>query len=460
MYLWFLTDPGRLARERAAIMQLEESAGWLVGTSWSLHEGLCVDAVIRAHEYDYHVRMIYPHLFPRVPPIVRPLNAQEHWSGHQYGGADGSLCLEWRSDNWHSEVTGAQMLKSAYRLLHAENPLGTKLPGVVTAVPSSHSLSVGQQLRHRRMRFYVGSALGVYLEQLPSHASGNFKFSLRSRKHTWLTLIHEIHPADRIDVWRDNTLTECMHEREDALYHGVFFKTELDPQMVNGANGLHRLKAILSEAGCNIESFDKPASSESEEGKVEQRPFGMLILDRANTPHFFLAFDDDGTLALALVQSEAGGKAIRTPEEYAGLGAKSVGIVGLGSAGSKIAIALARMGVSEFFLTRIIHQPEKSTGEGSIVTKMSLKTTISRDHHVPKTPLSECPGAVQTRLMITTGHTSPRSPYRADSSRFVLESPASSIELTVAVRSDAHRPTGLNCALLPAPPGTTRAAKS
>jgi molybdopterin/thiamine biosynthesis adenylyltransferase len=76
----------------------------------------------------------------------------------------------------------------------------------------------------------------------------------------------------------------------------------------------------------------------------------VLILDRANTPHFFIVFDDDGTLALALVRSETDGTTIRTPEEYAGLDTKSVGIVGLGSAGSKIAITLARMGVGEFFL--------------------------------------------------------------------------------------------------------------
>jgi hypothetical protein len=114
MYLWFLTDPGRLARERAAITALEASAGWLMGSIWSWNEGLCVDAVIRAHDYDYDVRLTYPYFFLSVPPIVRPLKAQERWSSHQYGGVNGALCLEWGPDNWHPEVTGAQMLESAY----------------------------------------------------------------------------------------------------------------------------------------------------------------------------------------------------------------------------------------------------------------------------------------------------------------------------------------------------------
>jgi hypothetical protein len=94
MYLWFFSDPRRLAQERAAIRELEESAGWLVGATWSLDEGLCVDAVIRAHDHDYHVRLIYPIFFPSVPPIVRPVGAHERWSSHQYGRVDGPLCLE------------------------------------------------------------------------------------------------------------------------------------------------------------------------------------------------------------------------------------------------------------------------------------------------------------------------------------------------------------------------------
>jgi hypothetical protein len=104
MYPWFFTDPGRLARERAAIEELEESAGWLVGTTWSLDEGLSVDAIIRAHDHDYPVRLIYPRFFPAVPPIVRPLEAEQHWSSHQYGGADGALCLNRSTEDWHNEV--------------------------------------------------------------------------------------------------------------------------------------------------------------------------------------------------------------------------------------------------------------------------------------------------------------------------------------------------------------------
>ena len=103
-----------------------------------------------------------------------PLEAEQHWSSHQYGGADGALCLEWGPDNWHPEVTGAQMLESAYRLLYAENPLGAERTEFALTVPSRHRLAIGQEVRGSRFRVYAGHELGTYLACLSDHASGIF----------------------------------------------------------------------------------------------------------------------------------------------------------------------------------------------------------------------------------------------------------------------------------------------
>ena len=104
---------------------LRRSADWLVIADWNIEQdGLCVDAVIRTHGHDYEVRLLYPDLFPHALPIVRPRNAKGRWSGHQYSGENGVLCLEYRPDNWRPEITGAQMLESAHRLLETEYPLG------------------------------------------------------------------------------------------------------------------------------------------------------------------------------------------------------------------------------------------------------------------------------------------------------------------------------------------------
>jgi hypothetical protein len=351
MYLWFLADPGRLAHERAAISELEASAEWLVGTTWSLDEGLCVDVVIRAHEHDYHVRLIYPSFFPSVPPIVRPLQAQERWSGHQYGGADGPLCLEWGPDNWHPDVTGAQMLDSAYRLLHAENPRGAERRDRVMAVPSRHQLSIGQEVRGRFMRVYVGREVGIYLEHLPDHASGIFKFSGHLRRESWLALIHEIQPADGTHVWHDTSIPACMGGREGALLRsGVFFKTDLNPATVSRADGFNGLKDLLRQAGCALDILDEQSGGRSDAARSDQRPFGVLIVDGANIPHLFIVFDDDSTLEPTLVRSEGNANAARTPDTYTGLAAKSAAIIGVGSVGGTIANSLARMGIGRLLL--------------------------------------------------------------------------------------------------------------
>ena len=87
---WFLDDAGRLAREKAAIELLDTEADWVRGVVWGLSGGLHLDAVIRARGHDYEITMAYPEVFPAAPPIVKPINSDERWSGHQWG-AGGSL---------------------------------------------------------------------------------------------------------------------------------------------------------------------------------------------------------------------------------------------------------------------------------------------------------------------------------------------------------------------------------
>src|SRR5437879_2744726 len=119
---WFFRDPKRFHRERTELATLQERCPWLVGHQWRLTDaGLCVEAVVRAHGFDYELRVEFPSIFPDAPGIVRPVNAHSRLSGHQYGGADGPLCLQWGPDTWHREVTAAMLLESAHELLETEN---------------------------------------------------------------------------------------------------------------------------------------------------------------------------------------------------------------------------------------------------------------------------------------------------------------------------------------------------
>ena len=51
-------------------------------------------------------------------------------------------------------------------------------------------------------------------------------------------------------------------------------------------------------------------------------------------------------------------------------------------------------------LARIIHQPEKSTREGSFGARMLSTTTVCEDHHAPQTSAAACPGRVHMSLMV------------------------------------------------------------
>ena len=133
--MWFLSNFDRVLHERTAIEELGKTTDWLVGSNWSWDGEVYVDAIIRVHDHDYSVRMTYPNIFPSAPPAVCPSNPKENWSSHQY--MSGHLCLEWGPDNWHQDVTGANILESTYKLLSLENPLGEK-PSPVPA-PSRHN---------------------------------------------------------------------------------------------------------------------------------------------------------------------------------------------------------------------------------------------------------------------------------------------------------------------------------
>lgn len=354
MDLWFLTDQKLLAREREAISALQQNAEWLVGAEWAFCVGskLCVNVTVRAHNHDYELRLIYPTLFPQVPPSVFPLNASSRLSEHQYGGADGPLCLEWGPDNWQPEVTGAQVLESAYKLLDIENPLGeqTTAPdetAISRVVASRHALRPGQELRHEYARFYVSDRMLEHLGGLPENSCGTVRFSTHSRSKSFLAVIHEIQSCE--SVWNDPTIPAFLRGKEDKdIRTGAFFKTDCSPETIQAARTTGELENILKASG-----YESRLSLDGNALKFdggETAPFCILILDRDGSLHFLYQLDDGGTVTAARVQSNSSQEIKRTPANLDGLSGKKIGIVGLGSAGSKIAVSLARMGVRRFHL--------------------------------------------------------------------------------------------------------------
>ncbi len=342
---WFLIDPERLKLERTGIADLLRTANWLVGAEWRLDgKGLCIDAVISAHGYEYEVRLSFPTLYPDAPLDVRPQKMQSRISTHQYGGADGALCLEWGPDNWHRDVTAVQMLDSAHRLFETENPLGENRPNIPVAAPSRHKLTVGQELRGKWMRWYLGKKLTEYLACQPGHSVGTIKFSLRTMAESWVCLVHEAMPFGG-SAWSDDQLPTTLPGTGE-LKSGIWFKTGLDGRTIGHPKkladlrdllvGMEEVKFLVTDGTSPVDGFGRLISA-------------ILIVDEAGELHLFIVFPDEDLLVCSRVLSEDEPVQTRSPE-WNELNCKTIGIVGLGSAGSKIAISLARMGCRAFYL--------------------------------------------------------------------------------------------------------------
>lgn len=341
---WFLDDPGRLAREKEAVEILGSEADWLRGTVWGLGGGLNLNAVIRAGGHDYEVTMTYPEVFPATPPVVRPKDRDARWSEHQWGRG-GSLCLEWGPDNWQPGITGAEMLESAHRLLSTENPLGK---GPSLEVPSRHRTSVGQELSGKLLRFYVGGDLLSYLTELPDGAEGTVEAFLEKQGESYVCVIRRLLPSG-LTVWEDPSVPATLYDEMDEMGPpaGLLYNTHLDAGDIRSAKNVRDLEGLLAEASHGEVTLG--AAGPHPQG-LKKRPDVVLLADAAGEPHLFMLFADGDVLKAAAVRSEVHEPNPRLPADFARTTDKTVGVVGLGSMGGKLAASLARSGVRKFVL--------------------------------------------------------------------------------------------------------------
>lgn len=344
MLPWFLRDPVRLEEERRGIESLAASAEWFVAYEWRVVDGLSIDTTIRVHDYDYELRVSLPPLFPDAPAVVRPINTNQRLSYHQYG-AEGPLCLEWGPDNWHPEITAAKMLESAYRLLHTENPLGQGRPEFPVVAPSRHQLTIGQEVRDGWLRWYLSSGLRRVCQEQTRHSEGRITFSLRDLGENWCALIHEVSQSGG-ETWMDPQIPDILPGATPVSRNsGVWVKTDLDARVIRNVKNFNELRAILIGSAASAMPAGEGRSS------IERLGIGLtavLICDHDDEPHLFVVASGETVIYCAAVESEPD-RSQRRPSASLALDEKKIGIVGLGAAGSKIAVCLTRMGVRRFF---------------------------------------------------------------------------------------------------------------
>lgn len=340
---WALKDPDRLQHERAQIEELAGEIDWIRKKQWRIDDQLrlTVDIDIVINDVTYEVLLIYPQQFPDTPAFIRPRSATTRWSAHQYG-AGGALCLEWGPDNWRPEVTGALLLRSAHRLLETEISAGPS----PADVPSRHRETLGQAVRGQACRLVVGNQLREWLHRFPLESQGSLVTHNIYHRVTDVFFVSEAKQTSLeavvfTDVPAGVTTSFPLFVMKGR---GWVFKSE----QFTGSEHIDNLESLLAVLhGAGFTAFVLSNGEGDTEGKAEHI---FLLLGSNNLGRAFLCTASDGKTkecAILGLTSDAGE---RIPLEYAELVSKKVGIVGLGSVGSKMAVSLARSGIRKFVL--------------------------------------------------------------------------------------------------------------
>lgn len=330
MLPWFLQDPLRLELEKKRIEDLAESSDWLEAHAWTLDKaGLQVTAIFDVSGRKVTLRLTYPTTYPFAPPVVQPIGEEGRLTAHQYGGPEGPLCLEWGPDNWHPELTGADMLVSGHKLLMLEAPAddgGERLPA-----PSRHQLTLGQELRSELVRWYCHQTLITFLKSERNLNQGSFDYSLRSLDKKWLCLVHELGGDTDAAEWKDSTIPANLPGASPACRSkGQWFRTEVSHKAIKGISAVGDFRSI------GVPTPDAVTTA-------------VLLLDSALEPHLILIHDDDTLSHTRSFGSQPEGEELRAPVAPV-LNTRDIAVVGLGSVGSKLALSLARMGTPSLYL--------------------------------------------------------------------------------------------------------------
>jgi len=339
---WVMNDPARFLHERAELDQLEGEVDWLTST-WRFNADgvLEVDLDFVVHDRTYAGRMTYPDVFPNSPPYIRPRDPSERWTIHQYG-AGGSLCLQWRADNWQNHVTGADIIRSAFELLSTEQH--PEQPG---AVPSAHCMTEGQSMRSEAYRFVATNMLLHALHALPQQSRSTLKTHVILNETVRVAFVSEISTSDSsVQVIADLPSGISIYLPLFAWKgEGWIFKSDA---IGNGASivSVDDLLRILSESGFHIDNI-----LVKEEGSSKYKENTIILMESELTSLrvFSIEVSEQPVLREYRVIMPSGTGA-RLPVECERISRVRVGIVGMGSIGSKVAISLARSGVRRFLL--------------------------------------------------------------------------------------------------------------
>ncbi|TIP29638.1 MAG: hypothetical protein E5X67_06265 [Mesorhizobium sp.] len=322
--IWWLENPARARSERQSVAELAERVNWLRGVRWYLSNGaaLAVDFEIEHDGQSVPLTTTYAEFHPNAPPIVVPRDGSR-LSSHQYG-AGGNLCLEYRADNWETTITGAMMIESAYRLLAGERDIdGPELP-------SAHAVSLGQSVRGSYFRFLLTPPLEERLKAIEPGQSVEIGVAEKYHAETFTVTIADIDGTADMRAWPLGVRETTKRGHAIRLPTG----TPMPPATQDG------ITSLLGDLGF---------ATIREQALATTGEMDLVLVSGADIAHFY-AYNGNQKRYFGRSRILKVGTGSRLPDDYSGLAGKSVGIVGCGSLGSKVAAMLARSGLRQFTL--------------------------------------------------------------------------------------------------------------
>jgi molybdopterin/thiamine biosynthesis adenylyltransferase len=315
----------RFREEREAVEALAIRVEWLHPVEWRVDGKLRLicDADIAVGDSIFQISIRYPSHFPLTPPSAFPRDPSKLLSEHQYLGS-GELCLEIGPDNWRPELTGADMLESAQRLFHGEQPED----GRRGRVTSRHATTVGRNLRFTAARLLMTVPLLETCQHLPESVVLAATLRGMYHKEAYVAAVATVTMTDG-SVWSDASVPEHLHD-EGIDKAAVIVRLPVHLQLPP-TTSIADFRAALIDYGIELQS-----------------PPSVLIIQGPSF-HAYLLWETTGTISsVTVIQPEP--SLLRLDKEHAALNSKRVGIIGCGSLGSKVAATLARSGVGKFVL--------------------------------------------------------------------------------------------------------------
>jgi molybdopterin/thiamine biosynthesis adenylyltransferase len=331
-----LEQPVRMLSETRVLVALASEDARLTNLAWGLTPSgeVRVNFDVTIREKVYEAVLIYPDLFPQAPAYVRPRNIGEVWTTHRYP-TTGTLCLEWGPDTWHPDVTGADLVRSTIKLLAFEE-FGAALG---LDAPSRHELTPGQLLRGKHSRFVATQGLWAAIDanfdkpctELTTYTSGRFSDLVAL--------------ATKVGDDSAPALREVPKEFSDLLALGAWLRKG----WVIRVKDCSKIAATVSTQSV-LRQYLKDESRWPWSSDDDRSAFLVLVDDSKSMRVFATSDIEGGPTYEYHVVDAAASVAARQPARNAGLAEKRIAIVGLGSVGSKLAVSLAREGVSRFLL--------------------------------------------------------------------------------------------------------------